>query len=156
MKIGFTGTQSGMTNFQKIALLETLQHFKCSEFCHGDCIGADKEANNIALEFGIKVFTIFPPLEGKKRAWVFNREHQKMGYEWNPIIFSSGNLINVRWMPSDTYLESRKHLIDNVEHFIAAPKEYEHSIKSAVWSVIRYAWKVKRGVTIIPPVIRED
>ena len=45
MKIGFTGTQKGMTHHQLIKLLDELCSYSNIELHHGDCIGADAQAH---------------------------------------------------------------------------------------------------------------
>ena len=153
MKLGFTGTQSGMTQFQKDELRKLIHLLKVSELCHGDCIGADKQANQIALEEGVSVFTIFTPSEGKKRAFCFN-ENKHLNNDngqWEAHDWENKKIL-VRWMPKDSYLNRNRHIVDNVERLIATPKEYEHTLRSGTWATIRYAWKTKKDVTIIPPV----
>lgn len=156
MKIGFTGTQRGMTESQKEFLKEILEMKVCTEFCHGDCIGSDAQANQIAINLGISIFTIFPPELTKKRAFCFNPNKMEMGYEWNTIDVADFYSIKVKWMPENKYLERNKHIVDSVDWMIATPKEFEHSIRSGTWATIRYAWKRKKGITIIPPIEREN
>lgn len=158
MKIFFTGTQSGMTKYQKEELGSLLVLLKCSEFSHGDCIGADKEANEIAFDSGIKVFTIFPPVKPLKRAWCFNEEKvlNNNNLQWNTLTYK-GQEIKVRWMPRDEYINRNRHGVDNCAWVVAAPKEHTISIRSGTWATIRYAWKVRKDkITIIPPIVRED
>lgn len=170
MKIGFTGTQSGMTNFQKSMVETILKAEKCEEFLHGDCVGSDYEANNIAREF-IPYITIFPPDNPNKRAWCFNpMKDVNKKWEWEEFReLIEGNLDNlsedsqviyrvnkVRWAPRAPYLERNKHIVDNCEIMIACPKEVEHTVRSGTWSTIRYAWRVKRKITIIPPIVRDE
>ena len=52
MKIGFTGSRTGMSDKQKEGLVIKLQEFSFSEFHHGDCKGADEEAHAIVREIG--------------------------------------------------------------------------------------------------------
>jgi len=155
MKIGFTGTQSGMTEWQKNSLRETLEYLKGTEFVHDDSPGASQEANEIAFDYGIRIFTIFPPLNGKKRAWCFNPSHSRMDSQWHAIEHK-GIQVQVRWMPMDDYLKRNKHIVDNVDHMISAPKEHQHSLKSGTWSTIRYIWKIKKSHINIPPVDRSE
>jgi hypothetical protein len=51
-KIGFTGTQDGMTDQQK-SMLRDLLDGGTGEFHHGDGIGADSEAHDIATLCGL-------------------------------------------------------------------------------------------------------
>lgn len=158
MKIFFTGTQSGMTNFQKEQLAFLLNQLKCSEFSHGDCVGADKEANEIAFDNGIRIFTIFPPIKGLKRAFCFNESKilNNDNCQWHTITYKN-QALKVRWMPKDEYLNRNRHGVDNSSWVIAAPKEHQHTVRSGTWMTIRYAWKVRKDkLTIIPPIVRED
>lgn len=52
MRIGFTGTQNGMTKAQKSQLWNSVTDLTPSsigghEFRHGDCVGADEQAHLI-------------------------------------------------------------------------------------------------------------
>lgn len=154
MRIGFTGTQSGMTNFQKAMLANILKEEGCTEFIHGDCVGADSQANDIAIDCGIKYITIFPPDNPNKRAWKFDATKNPIlhKWEWQEAIIG----IKVRWAPRAPYLDRNKHIVDNCEMMIACPKEAEHTVRSGTWATIRYAWKVKRKIVIIPPIQRND
>lgn len=154
MLIGFTGTQSGMTSFQKEELAKILNIKQCTEFLHGDCIGADREANDIALKSGVILFTIHPPDNMKKRAFCFDIF---MKTKWNRIITPYENwsdVIKVRWYPVDAYLKRNQRIVDSVELMIAAPKEHKHTVRSGTWSTIRYAWKSKKDIIVIPPIDR--
>jgi hypothetical protein len=57
-------------------------------------------------------------------------------------------------MPVEPYLERNKRIVDNVTLLIATPKEFHHTLRSGTWSTIRYAWKKKIDVVIIPPIER--
>ena len=67
MRIGFTGTQRGMTIRQRTELAILLRNVS-GEFHHGDCIGADAEAHEIARRSS---FTLIghPPDLSTKRAY---------------------------------------------------------------------------------------
>lgn len=149
MIIGITGTQSGLSTFQRDEIPRFLKD--CTELVHGDCIGVDKEVNAIALELGIKQFTIFPPDNPKKRAWVFNSKKEIKLWDWN-----DSNAIKIRWFIPLPYLERNKKIVDHCNILVAMPKESEHSLRSGTWATIRYAWKRAKQdetfkVIIIPP-----
>ena len=72
--VGFTGTQRGMTDRQSAEVKQVLSEiFAASEvkprFNHGDCIGADAQAAQIAKDIGF-VVVCHPPVSTIKRAWV--------------------------------------------------------------------------------------
>ncbi len=78
VKIGFTGTQEGMTISQKKSFLSVWQMIEdelgpIREFPHGDCIGAADEADDFAITMftraGIATVVIHPPDVDTKRAW---------------------------------------------------------------------------------------
>lgn len=53
MKYSFTGTQVGMTKNQKLSFVRLLSKFSEWDYLvHGDCVGADEDANNIAVSLG--------------------------------------------------------------------------------------------------------
>ncbi len=129
--IGFTGTQTGMTIRQRNKLRKTLQAFfneGSVYFHHGDCIGADEQAHDIAEEIGFKVI-IHPPLNPKKRAFK------------NPFIARN---------PKD-YMDRNQDIVDETDILIGAPKEIEEQIRSGTWSTIRRAIKADREVILLKP-----
>lgn len=127
-KVGFTGTQLGMSKKQKKELKKWLEEHKIQEFHHGDCVGADEQAHNLAKELGIKV-VIHPPTVPDKRA------------------FCEGGTI----LPKHDYLERNKHIVDATNLLLAAPKEMEELLRSGTWATIRYAKKTGKEVTIFYP-----
>ncbi len=124
VKIGFTGTQKGMNNFQKDTLKGILSNY-CGEFHHGDCIGADTEAHEIACELGFKII-IHPPVNKKKRA------------------FCEGVLLKEK-----PYLQRNKEIVNSVDLLIAEPRQIHEVIRSGTWATIRYAVKKGKNVYII-------
>lgn len=128
MKIGFTGTRVGMSPKQKSALRYRLQLLTATEFHHGDCLGADADADEIARELGIPI-VIHPPSNPRQRA-----------YCGKP-----GDVIHgPRW-----YLDRNHDIVDEVDSMIAAPRTGEEEQRSGTWATIRYSRKVGRPLTII-------
>jgi hypothetical protein len=159
MIVSFSGSQSGMTKFQKEELPKILKIKQCTEFAHGDCIGADLEGAMIALECGITVFTIFPPDNYKKRAFFADEKRAMMHNRiFTPYVDRelNGKMIKVRWMPVEPYLVRNTKLVDYGGALVAAPKEYRFTVRSGTWATIRYAWQKKKDEIIIPPVERTE
>lgn len=122
MKIGFTGTQEGMTGAQKIKINELLYTLKQKttlyedEFHEGDCIGADAEATELAHLIGY-VVVCHPPVLKRKRAF---------GYY--DIM-----------LPEKDYLVRNHDIVDASDVVIATPKEFKEELRSGTWATIRYA-----------------
>lgn len=155
MLIGFTGTREGMTDFQREELSNLLKLKACTEFMHGDAVGSDEQANYLALGLGIKVFSIHPPDNPHKRAWCFDPEkttnHNRIITQYKDI-----DGVQVKWFPVLGYLERNKKIVDSTELLIATPKEFRHTLRSGTWATIRYCWKKKKNLVIIPPVERME
>lgn len=123
MKIGFTGTQKGMTKQQKSEFNKLIPHLQPSEFHHGDCIGADEEACKIAYSLSIPIH-IHPPKISNKRA------------------FTSGSIS----YPTKPYLERNHDIVKAVDILIACPKGKE-ILRSGTWATIRYA--ILKGIKTV-------
>jgi len=130
MKVGFTGTQRGMSEFQRISFEAGLRFMfePDSEFHHGDCIGADEQAQSIAMRLGF-IIHIYPPIDPKKRA------------------FCNGPHI----MVPKPYLERNHDIVDATDILIATPGEAIEQLRSGTWATIRYARKKNRKLLIIGP-----
>ena len=152
MKIAFTGTQQGMTEFQKKELAARLTELNPTEFIHGDCIGADNEANTIAMQVGVKVFHLFPSTLGPKRAYCFTPPGPLGSNAW--WTYNTGQVIKIETPEAPLY--RNKKIVDECDMLIACPKEHAHTLRSGTWATIRYAWKRKKNVLVIPPIVRED
>lgn len=153
MQIGFTGTQTGMTHFQKEMIPKILDLKGASEFVFGDCIGADEQAAYIALDHGIRIFTIYPPIKKYKRAfWGGIKESVNDGKFREFEV--KGIKVQVRFYPEDDYLKRNKAIVEATNFLIACPKEHAHTLRSGTWATIRHAWKLKKDITVVPPVDR--
>lgn len=153
MILGFTGSQSGMTSFQRETFASILSIHKVTELHHGDCIGSDEQAHKIAYDEGITIFSIHPPSNHNKRAFCFDDQQLT---KFNHILteYKEYDDARVRWYPVKSYLERNKEIVDAVEIMVATPKEYQHTLRSGTWQTIRYGWQVKKHIIIIPPVER--
>jgi hypothetical protein len=115
---GFTGTRRGMTGFQRGQLFGFLDLQGITEFHHGDCLGADADADKIARSLGCHI-VIHPPTDPKLRAFCFQE--------------------------GDTLLAEKPYLIRNMDivnavgTMFAAPAEQVEVQRSGTWMTIRYA-----------------
>lgn len=129
IKIGFTGTQTGLTEGQKRWITDVLSDLykHGAEFHHGDCIGADTEAADIAFKIGYKLHS-HPPIYNVRRAH---------------------HAFHVSYEPKD-YLERNRDIVDEVEFLIGAPRYPNEKQRSGTWSTLRYARLTKTSFSIIP------
>lgn len=127
VKIGFTGTQAGMSPKQKSRLRYLLTLLRATEFHHGDCVGADAEAHIIAMELDLKI-VVHPPESDAKRAFC-------EGYD------------EIR--PPDPYLVRNEDIVRETECLIAAPLENSEHSRSGSWATVRSARKLHRPRYII-------
>jgi len=127
--IGFTGTRQGMTEAQK-PVLRALLDGGAGEFHHGDCVGADSEAHNIAVECGYSII-LHPRTNHSERAWC---EVPRLGKR-----------------PEKPYLERNKDIVRETASLIATPAEPEEQLRSGTWSTVRFARKQGKPVFLILP-----
>lgn len=127
MKVGITATQEGLTVMQHKRLHMLLHHLKVIELRHGDCIGGDSQAHDIAENMKLRI-VIHPPINSNKRA------------------FREGIIL-----PEKEYLSRNKDIVNAVDYMIALPKEREEVLRSGTWSTIRYAKKINKPLYIIYP-----
>jgi hypothetical protein len=129
VNIGFTGTQRGLTGNQKHALWFFLKSTEPSVVLHhGDCIGADANADRIAKSLSVKTI-LHPPTDKRKRAFC------EADLERHPL----------------PYLERNKAIVSFSDIIVACPKGLKEEIRSGTWATIRYARKVGKPVVIIEP-----
>lgn len=117
IRVGFTGTQQGMTDAQKAQvdlLLAELGH-DAVELHHGDCVGADEEAHDLADNHAFDI-VIHPPDSDSKRA------------------FCTGGEIR----EPKPYLQRNRNIVDETTVLIACPNGGER-MRSGTWATIRYA-----------------
>ena len=128
--IGFTGTQRGMTEAQKIVLLKIIKQVNPVE-CHcGDCIGADAEFAQIINNFNINIRVIgHIPINSSKRAFC------KYTTETEP----------------KDYLERNHDIVNQSQIVIATPGEDDEVLRSGTWATIRYTRKQKKPLIVIYP-----
>lgn len=128
MKIGFTGTQLGMSQHQKEQFVLKCEELGITEFHHGDCIGADAEAHDIVREFFPNVW-IVGHLPKYKNKQVFRKCDEYRA-------------------PLD-YLVRDKNIVSETEFLIGAPKSDDEELRSGTWTTIRYSRKANKPQEIL-------
>lgn len=118
LSIGFSGTRLGMSDVQKDTLYKLLAKHD-GIFHHGDCIGADAEAHDIARVLGWTIH-IHPPIDSRLRA------------------FKNGNSSS---QPKDYHARNRD-IVDGCQYLIACPKSRQEI--GGTWYTINYS-KAKNG-----------
>lgn len=127
VKVGFTGTQQGMSKWQEACLKELLVQLSCTELHHGDCIGADAEAHNIARQLGgIKVVGYPCDIESKRAHCLVDEVKAVL----KPLV-------------------RNKLIVQSVEYLIVAPRTNEEELRSGTWSTYRYARQVGKPLKIL-------
>lgn len=129
MKLGFTGTQQGMSKTQRTMLLAYLRSNKISEFHHGDCIGADAQAD-VYARIDAHPIHIHPPIVKTKRAFCYVEGDVEY--------------------PAKEYLARNRDIVDMTDVLIAAPKGDEEELRSGTWATVRYARKRGKTVIVLP------
>lgn len=124
MHICVTGTQIGSTPQQAAALQfllaklsRGLEHSPTVH--HGDCVGVDSEAHDIAMDLGLRV-EIHPPDSPSKRA------------------FRTGDVIH----PRRPYLVRNADMALACDVIIAVPKRPCEEIRSGTWATVRAARRI--------------
>ena len=134
MKVGFTGTRSGMTTAQKRTFAESiLESESWEEFHHGACVGADDDADLI-VNLLTEALVITHP--GSDQAG-------RMPYYADP---RSGVTLAAK-----PYLERNKDIVNATDWMIATPGERGEQDILGTWATIRYAEKQCKPVFVIWP-----
>jgi hypothetical protein len=129
MIIGFTGTREGMSRKQyegtetTVSILSMLANV--THFHHGDCKGADEEADGIARKYDC-VIHIHPPENNTHRA----------------CCYQTGDYLS----KEKPYLTRNEDIVKEVQVLIAAPFEMDKK-KGGTWHTIEQARK--KGIPII-------
>jgi len=128
MIFGFTGTRKGMTIMQKAMFRTMLTLWNGDKFHHGDCLGADQQAGDLAKIHGCFI-EIHPPSDPKFRARC------------------KGDIIH----PEKPYLYRDKDIVNACDFMVGTPRGMKEELRSGTWATIRYAKKINKRLTIIYP-----
>ena len=136
MDIGFTGTQEGMTDYQKDFVGFFLDQYRpLSPFekaRHGMCIGADFQFHNLCKERKIRVVG-YPGINK------YGSSPKRAECDVDEI------------EPERFYLERNELIVGDCDVLIATPKSHIEESRSGTWFTIRNAREVKRHLFIVLP-----
>jgi len=136
MKIGITGTRSGMNAHQKkefseilgILLIEIIASNGQGEFHHGDCVGVDVEAAEIAKTLGFKT-VCHPPEKDELRAYHKSDEFRE------PL----------------SYFARNRRIVEETDCLIVIPYQNEWQPNGGTWYTHDYAKKKQKPIFLIFP-----
>ena len=143
MKIGFTGTRSGMSDKQKKEVRRLLANILSTDeviLIHGGCVGADTDFHNIAREFGDSFYIrVFPGH--------FKNDPKNTKYKGN---YEDADEIK----ESQTHFKRNRDIVDNCDLLIATPFhsnqiDFIEFKKGGTKYTVDYAIKINRPIEII-------
>lgn len=128
--VGSTGTQHGMNLLQQKLFGELLLELGGENpvLHHGDCVGSDAQAHDIAKSMGWYVVG-HPPIKEHLRAFKECDELREPG----------------------NYLDRDHDIVDETVALVATPRLLHEELRSGTWATVRYARKARRPVYIIFP-----
>lgn len=126
--VAFTGTRKGMTPKQLKSFRWLLKKLDASTLVHGDCVGADEQAGDIAASLGMTVH--LRPSTSKTRA------------------FSKVGTIVAAPKPP---LERNPDIVDDGNCVVACPGRMNEELRSGTWAAVRYARKQDCLIWIVWP-----
>lgn len=115
----FTGTQIGMTDFQKNQVIEFLKNWEYNEFIHGNCIGADADFHELVRKY-IKNSNIITLSVYKGKC---------------ANCKSDFNLIR------NDYLARNREMVKSADYIIGCPKTNYPTKRGGTFYTLRYAQK---------------
>lgn len=135
LRIGFTGTRHGMTSPQQDRFTEELSRLlrefgQPSEFHHGDCVGADAQAQKIASDLGFEIHR-HPPCNPYRQA---------------------NTAFDIDYIPKH-YRERNRDIVRLTDFLFACPKDTIPQTSGGTWYTYNHASQqgsYKRAMLIYP------
>ncbi len=134
VSLGFTGSRNGMSHDQIWGIRKFLKQAGTDvrEVHHGNSIGADAEMHSILT-------MAFPDVEIIK--------HPSTHITQQALTTPSKVCPLCPMAP----LDRNRHIVDNSDVLLAAPKGYVEEQRSGTWSTIKYAWEHGHVTLIVWP-----
>lgn len=131
MKIGVTGTRSGMNDYQLMQVVNFLKEMKGSELHHGDCVGVDIQVARIAKYLGYKIIC-HPPIKNELRAYHDSDEiHEPL-----------------------SYFARNRNIVDATDLLMVVPFQNEWQSSGGTWYTHDYALKGGKRIEVFYPTTR--
>lgn len=127
--IGFTGTREGMTPRQKATVLRLFIENMPFTFVHGDCVGADDNAHDLAIRVGAPVVQRPCTLTSQR---AFGAGAKKV-------------------YPPKPPLDRNREIVTGSDLMIATPKGFVEEQRGGTWYTIRYARQTETPLIIVWP-----
>lgn len=139
LRIGFTGTQVGITQPQSNCLSNLIECYFDKftihnlEWHHGDCEGADEKFHDTLIEKYLSRnyanrIVIHPPIDESRRAYCKD---------------------SMLTLIPENYVARNHNIVDSIKALIVCPQQDEEIVRSGTWSTFRYASKENSSTKII-------
>lgn len=126
MKVGVTGTRSGMSEAQYLQMSIYLSLLPVgSELHHGDCVGVDVEVATMAKDAGLRI-VCHPPIKEELRAFHASDEILE------PL----------------THFARNRNIVDSCDVLLVVPYQTAHQNTGGTWYTHDYAVKKNKPVKI--------
>lgn len=133
--IGFTGTRHGMTSAQWQGVYRLMGLYRAIVFHHGDCVGADYEADMIARTWFVDKLVIHPPVMRTLRAYC-----QVRGLPYKDEI-----------LPEKPYEQRNRDIVQASDLVIAAPPSEQEQPFGGTWQTVRLAREYNKPCKVVLP-----
>lgn len=134
VKVGFTGTQKGMTPAQMSGVLYFLGRYESFILGHGLCIGADVEADDLTRSLPACKGIVGFPAKGVGAKAV----------PMEPELF-------LEWRTPRGPLLRNMDIAIWCDVMLATPKEEHMTIRSGTWTTCRYALQEEKPLFVVLP-----
>jgi len=134
VRLSFTGTHRGMTQAQVLSLADFIA--RASVLVHGACVGADDEADILAVFFRVPR-RAFPSTSASMRIT-------------NDVLESRiGSRVFI--YPAAPPLVRNRDIVRQSDHLVACPAQPIEVLRSGTWATVREARRIGIPVTVITP-----
>jgi len=130
MKVGVTGTRSGMTDHQTQLVWDFLTTPGITQLHHGDCRGVDVEVAALALSLGIEI-VCHPPVKDELRGWFESDQTRE------PL----------------NYFARNRNIVDETDFLLVVPFQMSPQKHGGTWYTYSYARKKNKPHLVVYPLV---